>query len=237
VFADASLSFAKIVEELRMVAVDRYDDPHWRISRFRKRRFYNVRKLIDSVLAEKGSCRILDFGGTTSYWTIAADYISSKPIEIDLLNLNPEGTAGGPFRYIRGDACDVSEIETGSYDIAHSNSVIEHVGTWDRMSGMASEIRRVGQRYFVQTPNFWFPFEPHFQLPFFHWLPEQVRIHILLSRDCGYEPKAVDYNSAVRRIEYCRLLSGRQLQVLFPEGEIARERYFGLTKSLMAIRD
>jgi len=219
-----------------MVVVDRYDDPNWRVSRFRKRRFYNMRHLIDSVLAEKGSCRILDFGGTMSYWTIAADYISSNPITIDLLNLNPEETADGPFRYIQGDARHVPEIGTDTYDIAHSNSVIEHVGTWDSMIGMASEIRRVAKRYFVQTPNFWFPFEPHFQLPIFHWLPEQVRTHILLSRDCGYEAKAVDYNSAVRRIENCRLLSCRQIEALFPDGEIVRERYLGLTKSLMAIR-
>ena len=219
-----------------MVVVDRYDDPNWRVSRFRKRRFHNMRQLIDSVLAEKGSCRILDFGGTTSYWTIAAEYISSNPITIDLLNLNPEETADGPFRYIQGDARDVPEIGADTYDIAHSNSVIEHVGTWDSMIGMASEIRRVAKRYFVQTPNFWFPYEPHFQLPIFHWLPEQIRTHILLSRDCGYEAKAVDYNSAVRRIENCRLLSCRQIEALFPDGEIVRERYLGLTKSLMAIR-
>ena len=219
-----------------MVVVDRYDDPNWRVSRFRKRRFYNMRLLIDNVLAEKGTCRILDFGGTTSYWTIAADYISAHPITIDLLNLNPEETADGPFRYIQGDARNVPEIGADTYDIAHSNSVIEHVGTWDSMIGMASEIRRVGKRYFVQTPNFWFPYEPHFQLPIFHWLPEQVRTNILLSRDCGYEAKAVDYNSAVRRIENCRLLSYRQIEALFPDGEIVRERYLGLTKSLMAIR-
>ena len=219
-----------------MVVVDRYDNQNWRVSRFRKRRFGNMRRLIETVLAEKGSCRILDFGGTVSYWTIAADYIAANPIKVDLLNLIPEETPDGPFRYIRGDARHVPEVGDGAYDIAHSNSVIEHVGTWDSMSGMASEMRRVAKRYFVQTPNFWFPLEPHFQLPFFHWLPEQVRIRILLARDCGYEARATDYDSAVRRIENCRLLSRRQLQALFPDGEIVRERYFGMTKSLMAIR-
>jgi hypothetical protein len=38
-------------------------------------------------------------------------------------------------------------------------------------------------------------------------------------------------------METIRLLSARQLQQLFPDSTIHRERLFGLTKSLMAVRN
>src|SRR3546814_10323990 len=63
-----------------------------------------------------------------------------------------------------------------SFDIAHSNSVIEHVITWDNMKNFARETRRVAAWHYVQTPYFWFPVDPHFyKLPFYHWLPRPLR--------------------------------------------------------------
>src|SRR4051794_26662392 len=54
------------------------------------------------------------------------------------------------------------------FDLAYSNSVLEHVN--DR-AGLAREIRRVARSWWVQTPAFSFPIEPHALLPFAHWLP------------------------------------------------------------------
>jgi hypothetical protein len=33
----------------------------------------------------------------------------------------------------------------------------------------------VGRRHFIQTPNSWFPIEPHFLFPFFQFLPLSAR--------------------------------------------------------------
>lgn len=49
--------------------------------------------------------------------------------------------------------------------------MIEHV-PHELQPAFVSEVRRVATRYFVQTPNRYFPIEPHYQLPLFQFLPE-----------------------------------------------------------------
>ncbi|MEZ5924071.1 MAG: methyltransferase domain-containing protein [Hyphomicrobiaceae bacterium] len=215
-------------------------DPYDRASslpyRFRARRFAEVRRLIAHVLAENGRCRILDIGGTERYWDIAGDFIAGKDISIDVLNLQAAPTTNRTFRALAGDAADLAELPSDSYDLVHSNSVIEHVGTWDRMMRMAENVRRLAPRYYLQTPNFWFPLEPHFRAPFFHWLPEQLRYRIFMHRSLGFRGKAPSIDAAMRSIQGACLLDRGQMQALFPDAEIKRERVLGLTKSWMAVR-
>jgi len=113
------------------------------------------------------------------------------------------------------------------FPIAFSNSVIEHVPK-ELQGAFASEVRRVADRYFVQTPNKWFPIEPHYQLPLVQFLPERVMKALNRRFSFGWREKG--------RWEPIRLLTARDLRRLFPDAEIHRERVFGLTKSLMAVR-
>jgi 2-polyprenyl-3-methyl-5-hydroxy-6-metoxy-1,4-benzoquinol methylase len=114
-----------------------------------------------------------------------------------------------------------------SFPIIFSNSVIEHVPQ-ELQPAFAEEIRRVGERYFVQTPNKWFPIEPHYQMPLLHFLPERVQRALDKRFTMGFRTKGEWYETT--------LLSARELQRLFPDAEIHREKRFGLTKSLMAVR-
>jgi len=113
------------------------------------------------------------------------------------------------------------------FPIVFSNSVIEHIPR-PLQQAFADEVRRVGARYYVQTPNRWFPIEPHYQLPFFQFLPRPVQRFLNRRFTLGWREKG--------RWEEINLLSARDLKRLFPDAEIHRERLFGLTKSLMAIR-
>ena len=75
--------------------------------------------------------------------------------------------------YVQGDACALP-FGDGSFDVVHSNAVIEHVGGRERQETFVREAVRVGRRVFLTTPNRWFPVELHTRLPLVHWLPESL---------------------------------------------------------------
>jgi SAM-dependent methyltransferase len=115
----------------------------------------------------------------------------------------------------------------GEFPVVFSSSTIEHVPA-ELQPAFAAEIARVAQRYFVQTPNRYFPIEPHYQFPLFQFLPERLQRALNARFTLGWRQRG--------EWEPVRLLTARQLRRLFPDAEIHRERVFGLTKSLMAVR-
>ena len=98
----------------------------------------------------------------------------------------------------------------------------------DAQEAMAEQVRRVAPRYWVQTPNFWFPIEPHYQMPLVHFLPERALRALNRRFTMGFRTKGEWYETT--------LLTVDDLRRLFPEAAIHREKRFGLTKSLMAVR-
>jgi hypothetical protein len=213
-----------------------YGDPRAMARRFRARRFERVGSLIDRVIAEKGRCRIADIGGTKYYWDIAETFVASRPIEITLINPRESAPSFGKFRHLAGDATDLSDLADNAFDLVHSNSVIEHVGDWEKMQAMAANVRRLAPSYYVQTPNFWFPYEPHFRCLFIHWLPEQIRYRLVRRFALGFSGRKDCVDSAMRRVQSARLIDLGQMRALFPDAQISAERVFGLAKSLIAAR-
>ncbi len=205
--------------------------------KFRKNRSKYIKEIIDIIISEKGECKILDIGGTEEYWDILSDYMSEKNILIDISNITGKEAANkSRFRFISGDATNMSEFADNSYDFVHSNSVIEHVGDWSAMKHMAVNVSRLARRYYVQTPNFWFPYEPHFRFPFYHWLPEQLRFRLLMLITLGFRGKQDTVDGAMEQVQSVQLLDRRQFSALFDDAEIVPERFLLFTKSLIAIR-
>jgi SAM-dependent methyltransferase len=113
------------------------------------------------------------------------------------------------------------------FDIVFSNAVIEHAGGAEQQRLFLREVSRVGKRFFITTPNRWFPVELHTGLPFLHFLPP--RAYRKLLRWMGQEFYASEAN--------LNLLDRRALLRLFPEGsavEVARMRLMGVTSNLVA---
>jgi hypothetical protein len=204
--------------------------------KFREARSKRVKGIIDTIYASTGSCRIVDIGGEENYWRVLGfDYLSARNVSITLVNLYPNEVADPMLNSIVGDGCDL-QFADNSFDLAHSNSVIEHVGSWAKMVAFAHETVRLAPSYFVQTPSFWFPYEPHMNVPLIHYLPKTIQAQLALKLQLNAENKMHSRVEADDFIRHNSMLSFRELRKLFPDCEIERERFLGITKSLMAIK-
>ena len=204
---------------------------------FRRQRFALVLRQIKEIYRRKGKCTIADIGGREEYWAPALHKLEDYNAHVTIINLEQtQSSPGQRFSFRFGDACNLTEFGEHEYDLAHSNSLIEHVGTWDNMESCAREIGRVAEEYYVQTPYFWFPIEPHFRAPFFHWLPEQVRARLVMAMKLGYFNRAENLGQAMRNVQSCCLIDQSQFQQLFLDGEVRFERVAGLAKSLIVQR-
>lgn len=205
---------------------------------FRRRRLELLREMIEQVVAAQGSCHLLDIGGTRGFWGVWGDLFDWSKISITCVNHDPTHYAEGETRIemVQGDARNLSAFSDRAFDIVFSNSVIEHVGQWDDMKAMAREVRRLAPSYLVQTPDFWFPIEPHSRALFLHWAPEPIGYRMVMTRAGGKWGRQKSVDAAMHHLHSARLLDVRQMRTLFPDATIRRERFLGLPKSILAIR-
>jgi 2-polyprenyl-3-methyl-5-hydroxy-6-metoxy-1,4-benzoquinol methylase len=199
--------------------------------RMRRRRFQLFREMVEPM---GRPLRILDVGGTQMFWE-RMGFGGEEGVEITLLNLRKQDVDRPGFVALTGDARDLSQFADKQFDIAFSNSVIEHVGSWDDQQQMASEMLRVGQRVFLQTPNKCFPLEPHFLFPFFQFLPMRLRVWLVRHFSLGWYKRIPDKQQAEKECRQIRLLRLGELKKLFPGARIEKEKYWGLGKSFVVI--
>ncbi len=196
----------------------------------RRRRMGNLCRM----LKIKPGTRVLDLGGSPVIWENV-----SIPLDITILNL-PGGIAAyeldslsakpsiHTFHLVEGDACNVHQFPDHSFDLAFSNSVIEHVGPQEKQLAFAREVVRLGRSYWVQTPSVWFPIEAHTGMPFYWFYPERLRAWLLRRAQKKLPAWWTAYISATR------ILSRRRMAELFPNARILVEFFFGLPKSYVA---
>jgi hypothetical protein len=171
-------------------------------------------------------------GGTPLFWQMAQLRLDTE-VRITLLNLGLSPSTDGRIQRLAGDARRIP-VRDAAFDVVFSNSVIEHVGGPEAQHRMAQEVRRVGERYFVQTPNKRFPIEPHFVFPLFQFLPNAVQVWLLCSFNLGWIRRTPDPHEARRTIAGIRMLDLEDMLRLFPEAHIYEEKLLGLTKSFVA---
>jgi hypothetical protein len=196
-------------------------------NRMRTRRFELFERLVEPM---QRPLRILDIGGTNEFWE-QRGWADRDDVEIVTANLEAEEKLHENIHPVVADATDLSRYEDHSFDIAFSNSVIEHLFTYDAQAAMAREVQRVGKAYWVQTPNYWFPVEPHFLVPGWQWLPEPARVAMIRRRRLGWRGPCPEIEDARRAVGEIRLMTGKELATLFPNATIRPERFKGLTKS------
>jgi hypothetical protein len=204
-------------------------------TRLRRKRFALLLLIIDSCPTSQ--VRVLDVGGRIDYWEKMMSGVRlRKSVHVTLLNLDAQPVEREGFTSVAGDARSMPQYTDREFDIVFSNSTIEHVGSPADQVAMADEVRRIGRSYYVQTPNLYFPIEPHFVFPFFQFLPLAVRVWLVRHFSLGWFDVIRDPDEAYREVSSIRLLGRGSFQRLFPEAKIHDERFLGLTKSFVAVR-
>ncbi len=206
-------------------------------SKLRRKRIKHLVSFVEKVLEKnkKKEISICDIGGNYFYWNIFPfEKFADVTFTITLANIEEYkifkeiSKPNVKFHTLIADACDMNSIRDKQFDIAHSNSVIEHVGNWNRIKMMANEVKRIAEFYFIQTPNFGFPVEPHYVLPLVHWLPRSLQTPILM------KARKLDFDKATKLFEENRMLTKREFWYLFKGSEFIIERFYLFPKSLIA---
>jgi SAM-dependent methyltransferase len=140
-------------------------------------------------------------------------------LDVTGVDLEPRPAYPGPF--VQADAAQGLPFEDQEFDLAYCSSVIEHVPVVQRPA-FAAELRRVARGWYVQTPAYSFPIEPHALLPVAHWLPAAVRRRYWRMGVAG-------------EWEEIELLRRGELVNLFGEPVVA-ERFGPVVKSWLSIR-
>jgi hypothetical protein len=194
---------------------------------------YFRRKRLSWLATEFGDCHsVVDLGGRLDTWGH-----TNSAQRTTIVNLEPlPDSLPASFTYILGDARNTG-LPDHAFDLAFSNSVIEHVGGFDDQKRFADEMLRIGRRIYCQTPNKWFPVEPHFLGLCVHWLPQKWFNHFvdryLTLHGWRYRPTQKASEELINSI---RLLTRAELQQLFPGCRIKTERVLGLAKSFVVWR-
>lgn len=202
-------------------------------SRLRRSRFKLFLSLIQPF---PKPVRILDIGGEQNYWEMMG-FSSKDECLVVLLNKENQIVSKENFIAFRGDAGRLSRADIQmDFDVIFCNSVIEHLGCLKRQTSLANFIRSFETSYYVQTPNKSFPIEPHFLVPFYQYFPVRLQIFLHQKFHLGWYRRQPDYRQAARHILSHRLIQLKEMESLFPDGIVFRERFLGMTKSFIAIR-
>jgi hypothetical protein len=195
--------------------------------RMRERRW----RVVLETFPDLPQMKVLDIGGETAFWRNR----SVHPAHVTMINLAPQPADESWIDAIEGDGCALPP-DLGTFDLAFSNSVIEHVGGHWRRERFAEGVRNAAPRYWVQTPYRYFPIEPHFVFPFFQHLPRSVQARIAVASPVGNYRAVTNPDVALRAALVIELLSVTEMHHYFPDATIRRERFLGLTKSLIAVK-
>jgi hypothetical protein len=176
--------------------------------------------------------RVLDLGGTTLFWVRSP----VRPKSVTVINLNEPGDGLPWVRPVKGDACAARElVGDEEFDLVFSNSLIEHLGGHMQRLSFAEVVRAMAPRYAVQTPYRYFPVEPHWVFPGMQFLPLKVRTWLAPRWPLGHTHDW-DEQEASEEVMFTDLLTVTEMRSLFPDAQIAWERFAGLPKSMMAFR-
>lgn len=151
--------------------------------------------------------------------------------------LVPDDTSGFPhnFSFVKGDGRAIPFVDN-AFDIVYSNSVIEHLHSWENQVRFAREVMRVSQNIWVQTPAKSFFVEPHLLTPFIHYFPRNWQRRLLRNFTLWGLVVRPSRDTITEFLDEVRLLTFKEMKLLFPGCEIRKEKFLFFTKSFIVVR-
>ncbi len=209
--------------------IHRFYQPFFRF--FRRKRI----QILFDLFEINRSTKVLDLGGNCFFWNLMMSE-GYEPPTVIVMNLEAHEDVLPEFMtWVVADGMKLP-FKDSAFDLVFCNSVIEHVGEWKNQEALAAEIRRVAPHYFVQTPNRYFPIEPHMIALFIHWLPRAVQrrfFRYFTIRGLITQPALEEVDKFLDGI---KLLSQKEMKILFPDSQLKNEWFLGMPKSLVCIR-
>jgi hypothetical protein len=184
------------------------------------------------VVLSDPAARVLDIGGGAFPWS----YIKPSA-KITVLNLDlPESIIDHPsIEFVAGDALRMPFSQM-AFDLVFSNSVIEHVGDHAQQHQFAVGMLSAGKQLYCQTPNKWFPIEPHILTLFVHWFPFSVKRRLVRYLSIWGLVEKPSQKRVDEVLQGLNLLSENEFSALFPGCVMRKEKVLGLTKSFIVER-
>ena len=192
--------------------------------------------LVMELFPDLENMRVVDLGGTVEAWLRAP----VRPAEVTVVNLFEPGESDESWlRPVTGNACAARGAlnRAGmdiSYDLAFSNSLLEHVGGHAQRCALADEVHALAPRHWVQTPYRYFPIEPHWLFPGLQFLPVATRARLAAAWPLAHS-RPSGAATAMSEVQWTELVGLAEMRSYFPGSVIHREKMMGLTKSLVAV--
>lgn len=196
-------------------------------------------ELFYKLMKPTAQTKVLDVGAQINPQTDGQlQLIDSCPwkSQVSAVNISPEAIKLIRQHYpdveaLVGDACQLPWPDK-YFDVVYSNAVIEHLGHFEKQKKMAAEIMRVGKRWFVTTPNRWYPFEFHLRLPLVTWLPGHS--YLWVGRIVSYNHVKNKYMLGLDHTGL-RLMTASELKRCFPNSKIIKQRVTFMAETLIVV--
>lgn len=188
--------------------------------------------LFRETLPNFTSLKVCDVGGSRHFWE--KQNAENVPSDLTLVNIRDDGQARSftgamdQFKVVLYDG-ETLPFPDKSFDVAVCNSVIEHVPLHLR-ANLVREIKRISNYYFIQTPAFVFPIEPHFFCPALHWLPREVARRAVRFSPWRYLSKPTDEHIQDYFNEI-QILTLKEFEGYAPGSKRFNEMFLGVPKS------